>query len=92
MCGLPRPADLSNPNAGGGDGSDIGAYEHQCATLTLAALPNGTANTAYNQSLNPDSGFAPYTVTLSGGRSPPALTRSAPAWVKVTTPVVGLIW
>ncbi len=72
--GLPRPADLSNPNAGGGDGSDIGAYEHNCAPLTLAALPNGTANTTYNQSLNPGGGFAPYTVTHTAGTLPPGLT------------------
>ncbi|HMZ21043.1 MAG TPA: putative Ig domain-containing protein, partial [Blastocatellia bacterium] len=70
-----RPYDLSNViNANGGNGSDIGAYEHNCTMLTLGALPNGTANTAYNQSLNPGGGFAPYTVTLGSGTLPPGLT------------------
>jgi len=72
--GQSRPYDIiSIANASGGDGSDIGAHEQQCATITLSSLPNGTANAAYNQALNPGGGFAPYSITLTAGTLPPGL-------------------
>ncbi|HMZ17883.1 MAG TPA: putative Ig domain-containing protein, partial [Blastocatellia bacterium] len=73
--GQSRPYDIPGiANAGGGDGSDIGAYEQECSAITLSAsLPNGTANVAYNQALNPSGGFAPVTITLTAGTLPPGL-------------------
>ena len=71
---FPRPVDLPGiTNASGGDGSDIGAYEHQCSTITLSSLPNGSANVAYNQALNPSGGVGPYTITRTAGTLPPGL-------------------
>lgn len=72
--GLTRPVDLAGvPNASGGDGSDIGAYEHGCSGLTLGVLPNGVPGSTYNQTIAVNGGGAPYAITHTGGTLPPGL-------------------
>ncbi|MCA1713630.1 MAG: autotransporter domain-containing protein, partial [Gammaproteobacteria bacterium] len=45
--------------------------------LAPAALPNGTAGTAYNQTITASGGTAPYTFAVIAGALPPGLTLSA---------------
>lgn len=72
--GQARPNDFASvPNAGGGDGSDIGAFELDCSSLTLSALPGGTAGVAYSQMITASGGAEPYTLTFAGGTLPPGL-------------------
>ncbi len=77
--GLSRPVNLAVMNADGGNGSDIGAYEHQCAALTLTppTLPGGTAGLAYNQPLSASGGTAPYSFAVTGGTLPAGLTLNS---------------
>jgi hypothetical protein len=75
--GLARPYDFPglSPAADGND-SDIGAYEHHCTALTLAALPSGMSSAGYSASNVAGGGFAPYSLSLSGGMLPPGLSLS----------------
>lgn len=47
-----------------------------CPTITLAALPGGTAGTAYSVSNLASGGSAPYNLSLSGGALPPGVVIS----------------
>jgi CSLREA domain-containing protein len=72
--GLPRPFDLPGIlAASGGNNSDIGAFEVQCTTITLAGLPGGAVNTAYLQTNLASGGTAPYTLSVTGGALPPGV-------------------
>jgi hypothetical protein len=69
--GQTRPYDFPGvPNASGGNGSDIGAYEYNCAALSLASLPNGVAGVGYTASNLASGGLAPYTLSVSSGTLP----------------------
>jgi uncharacterized repeat protein (TIGR01451 family)/CSLREA domain-containing protein len=73
--GQARPFDIpSIANAAGGNASDIGAFEVQCAAISLAGLPGGAAGVAYTPSNVASGGTAPYTLSVTGGALPPGIT------------------
>ncbi len=76
--GQARPYDFPAipPASNGGNNSDIGAVEIQCAAITLAGLPGGTAGVAYTQSNIASGGTAPYSLSLTAGSLPSGVTIS----------------
>ncbi|NOT62858.1 MAG: hypothetical protein HOP19_21830, partial [Acidobacteria bacterium] len=86
--GLPRPVELATANAMGGNGSDIGAYEHQCAAITVmpVSLPNGTVGFAYNNPVSASGGTGLYMFSVTSGTPPTGLTlNSDGTWSGTTT-------
>jgi hypothetical protein len=82
--GFPRPAAGSVTNAGGGDGSDIGAFEVQgavsCPTITVApsSLPDGTAGVSYNQTITASGSAAtPISFAVTSGALPSGFDLSS---------------
>ncbi|MPN43421.1 hypothetical protein SDC9_190981 [bioreactor metagenome] len=61
-------------------------------TVAVSGLATGASFTSVVAGIAavPVTGVVPsVTVTLTAGRFPPPFTQSAPAWVKLTTPVAG---
>jgi hypothetical protein len=50
---------------------------YSLAALTPGTLPNGTAGTAYNQTLTASNGTAPYAYTVTSGAVPTGLTLAS---------------
>ncbi|MEP7337100.1 MAG: putative Ig domain-containing protein [Acidobacteriota bacterium] len=74
---LMRPVNLASvPDASGGNGSDIGAVETQCASVTTmpASLPAALIGVAYTQDLTATGGTPPITFSVIIGSLPPGLT------------------
>lgn len=67
--GMTRPVDLSVPNAPGGDGSDIGAYEAQISTASTVSI-SGRVLTAEGRGLT----NAQVTIVGPGGDSRSVVT------------------
>jgi parallel beta-helix repeat protein len=86
-----RPRDLSASNAGGGNASDIGAFELQndpTLAINPATLPGGAVGSTYNQTLSATGGSGNYSFSLSSGFLPPGLTLAATGQIS-GTPTVG---
>ncbi|MFN7975370.1 MAG: putative Ig domain-containing protein [Acidobacteriota bacterium] len=60
-------------------------YKVRCLVVAPASLPNGTVGVPYSQTLTPQGGVAPYTLSVTGGALPLGLTLS-PAGVISGTP------
>jgi hypothetical protein len=78
--GSARPVNIASiPDASGGNGSDIGAFEAQCANITLtpASLPAALIGAAYSQDLMATGGTPPVTITVTSGSVPPGLTLNS---------------
>jgi Tol biopolymer transport system component len=77
LAGTPNTIGTFNFNvtatdANGCSGSRAYELVVSCPVITLApsSLPNGTAGAAYDQTITPAGGSAPYTFTASGGLPP----------------------
>jgi len=84
LSGTPTAAGTFNvtitaTDAGGFMGSRSYALTIAAPTISVAptALPNGTAGTAYSQTLTAAGGSAPYSYAIIAGALPPGLTLSA---------------
>jgi large repetitive protein len=73
--GQSRPYDIPGvTNAAGGNSSDIGAFEVQCAAITLAGLPGGVVGVRYKPGNLASGGTAPYTLSVTAGSLPTGVT------------------
>ncbi|MFN7972126.1 MAG: Ig domain-containing protein [Acidobacteriota bacterium] len=51
-------------------------YKVRCLIVAPASLPNGAIGVPYSQTVSPQGGVAPYTLSITAGALPPGLTMS----------------
>ena len=72
---------------------DVGAFERDATlpqvALNPVALPDGTTNQPYSQTLTPSGGTGPYSVFVSAGTLPPGLTLSSDGLLSGTPTTAG---
>lgn len=93
ISGTPTGNGVANFTVGASDSvGDTGSQAYSLTiggnTLTLnpTSLPNGTQNTAYNQSVTATGGTAPYTYSVSSGSLPTGLSLNANTGAITGTP------